>query len=435
MYRPIRLMTLAPGHFHAALVQKRHLNGVHPRAHVYGPLDTDTLAHVARVASFNARRENPTAWCLDVRTGPDYLERFLREQPGNTVVLGGRNKPKIELMRLAVENALHVIADKPWVIDHADFPKLEALFREAQTREVLVWDVLTERFEITNWLQREFVRDLELFGPWQAGTPEQPALVLHSVHHLKKLVSGVPLARPWWWFDPAVSGESLADVGVHLVDLALRMLAPDRALDYATDVQVLSGTREPLLVTEDQFRQVTRLPAFPPELAERVVNGQLYYAGNGTATFAVRGVHVRVGTAWEFEAPGGGGDTHQSVARGARALVAVRQEPNGWPEVYVTATNPAERGAVLKRLTEKCALLARDFEGLAVVDLGDAALVRVPEAWRATHEDHFGAVMDEYMRCFHAPRAVPHWERPNALARYYITTKAVELARRDSPLS
>ena len=34
-------MTLAPGHFHAALVQKRALHGVHHRTHVYGPLDPD----------------------------------------------------------------------------------------------------------------------------------------------------------------------------------------------------------------------------------------------------------------------------------------------------------------------------------------------------------------------------------------------------------
>jgi hypothetical protein len=33
------------------------------------------------------------------------------------------------------------------------------------------------------------------------------------------------------------------------------------------------------------------------------------------------------------------------------------------------------------------------------------------------------------MRYFQTPRAVPVWEKPNALARYFITTKAVEMAR------
>ena len=53
----------------------------------------------------------------------------------------------------------------------------------------------------------------------------------------------------------------------------------------------------------------------------------------------------------------------------------------------------------------------------------------IPDGWRAGHEDHFGAVMEEFVRFFHTPRAIPPWEKPNALARYYITTKAVEMAR------
>ncbi len=420
-------MTLAPGHFHAALVQKRALHGVHHRAHVYAPLDGDTLAHLARVASFNARHDNPTAWELDVRAGADYLNRFAREQPGNTVVLSGRNKPKIDLMRLAVENGLHVVADKPWIIDHADFPKLEDLFRQAELRDALVWDVLTERFEITNWLQREFVRDADLFGTWQAGTRDEPALVLHSTHSLKKTVNGAPLVRPWWWFDPAISGEPMADVGTHLADLAIWLVAPEQAVDYARDVQMLAADRAPLLLSEEQFRQVTRHPHFPPELRPRVVNGQLYYAGTNSATFTLRGVHVRLCTEWEFESAGG--DTHQSYARGTRATVSVRQQPSGHAELFVAATNPGEHASVVQTLRDKCDALQREFAGMSVADLGTEAQVLIPESWRAGHEEHFGAVMDEFVRYFHAPRAVPAWDKPNALARYYITTKAVEIAR------
>jgi hypothetical protein len=420
-------MTLAPGHFHAALVQKRALHGVHHRTHVYGPLDPDTISHLARITSFNCRRDNPTAWDVDVRAGSDYLDRFAREQPGNTVVLSGRNRPKIDLMALAVENCLHVIADKPWIIEHADFPKLEALFRQVELRDVLVWDVLTERFEITNWLQRELVRDLELFGEWQAGTPSQPALTLQSVHSLKKAVNGQQLVRPWWWFDSAISGEAMADVGTHLADLAIWLVAPEQAVDYATQIQMIAADRTPLLLSEDEYRQVTRQIGYPPELRARIVNGQLYYAGNNTATFALRGVHVKLATTWEYESPGG--DTHQSCARGTRATVSVRQQPGARAELYVAATNPADYAVVLKKLRDKCDVLQREFVGMSVADSGAEAQVMIPDSWRATHEDHFGAVMDEFVRYFHAPRAAPAWERPNALARYYITTKAVEMAR------
>lgn len=428
MYKTIRLLTLAPGHFHAALVQKRPLHGVHHRAYVYGPLDADTVSHVARITSFNTRRDGPTAWEIDLRTGPNYLERFAREQPGNTVVISGRNRPKIDLMTLAVESCLHVIADKPWIIEPADFPKLESLFKQVELRDVLVWDVLTERFEITNWLQREFIRDADLFGQWQAGTPDRPALLFHSVHALKKQVNGQSLVRPWWWFDPAISGEAMADVGTHLADLAIWFISPDQPVDYATQIQMLRADRTPLLVNEDQYRQVTRQATFPPELRPRLVNGQLYYAGNNTATFTLRGVHVRLSTAWEFESPGG--ETHQSRACGTRAIVSVRQQPNGRAELYVSATNPADRADVLKKLRDKCVALQREFAGIAVADLGTEAQVLIPDSWRAGHEEHFGAVMDEFVRYFHNPRAVPPWEKPNALARYYITTKAVEMARK-----
>lgn len=428
MFRLLRLMTLAPGHFHAALVQKYALHGVHHRAHVYAPLDADTLAHLGRIAAFNARADQPTAWDIDLRSGADYLDRFAREQPGNAVVISGRNKPKIDLMTRAVESCVNVIADKPWIIDHADFPKLEALLRQADLREVLVWDVLTERFEITNWLLREFTRDKELFGEWQAGTPARPALELKSVHYLKKTVAGQPLVRPWWWFSPEISGDAVADVGTHLADLSLWLVAPDQAVDYATQIQMLSADRALLLLTQEQFGALTGLPTFPPELRPYSAEGNLYYAGHNSATYALRGVHVKLETAWEYEAPAGG-DTHHCVARGTRAVASIRQPAGGLPELFVSATDPGQHAALVEQVRSRCDSFQRDFAGLSVADDGHEVRVLIPESWRTTHEDHFAAVMEEFVRYFHTPRAVPPWERPNALARYYITTKAAEMAR------
>ena len=37
--------------------------------------------------------------------------------------------------------------------------------------------------------------------------------------------------------------------------------------------------------------------------------------------------------------------------------------------------------------------------------------------------------MREFADHFHNPRQVPPWEGPNLLAKYHVTTKAVELAR------
>lgn len=432
--KPIRLITLAPGHFHAALVQKKVIPGVHRRCHIYAPLDADTVAHLDRLAGFNARPNDPTDWEVDLRAGPDWLQRFEREQPGNTVVLSGRNRPKIDLMRLAVWQGLNVLADKPWIVESADFPKLEEVYREAELREVLLWDVMTERHEITNRLQRELVRDSDIFGVWQVGTPTRPALVLESVHALMKTVAGRPLVRPWWWFDAAISGEAMADVGTHLADLALWLISPELAVDHRTDIQMLDAKSWPLPLAEEQFRSLTGLPGYPPELGKKVVNGRLVYAGNNTATFTLRGVHVKLSTMWVCEPPPGGGDTHTSVAMGTKAAVAIRQTPGSQPELFVTAVDHADHEELVRLVQRKCARLQWNCPGLGFAVLGNEVQLLIPDRLRTGHESHFAAVLEEYARYFNTPRAVPPWERPNTLAKYFITTRAVALAREKRPV-
>ena len=132
---PVRLMTLDPGHFHAALIQKEMYPGVDPTVHVYAPVGSDLLAAPgARRRRFNERAERPTSWRLEVHAGADFLERMLRERPGNVVVISGRNRGKIDRILASVEAGLNVLADKPWLISAADFPKLEKVLALAASR-------------------------------------------------------------------------------------------------------------------------------------------------------------------------------------------------------------------------------------------------------------------------------------------------------------
>jgi predicted dehydrogenase len=293
--------------------------------------------------------------------------------------------------------------------------------------------MMTERHEVTNRLMGEFIRDPEIFGDWRVGTAARPALVLESVHFLKKWVAGRPLARPWWWFDPAISGEAIADVGTHLADLAIGFLSTEGALDYRTDIHVLDAERWPLVLSEEQFRLVTLLPGYPPELAERVVEDQLYYAGNNTATFTIRGVHVMMAASWEFDSPQGGGDTHNAIAHGMRTSISIRQARGKHPELSIAAVEPADHTDCVRAAQGRCAALQSRYPGLAVDDRGTDVRLLIPESLRTSHESHFAEVIDEYARYFASPRAVPSWERPNALAKYFITTKSVELARAKRP--
>ena len=90
-----RIITLDPGHFHAALVQKEMYPGVSKRVAVYAPLSADLAEHINRIARFNLRRDNPTEWELDIHASPDYLERMAKDRGGNLVVLSGKNGAKM----------------------------------------------------------------------------------------------------------------------------------------------------------------------------------------------------------------------------------------------------------------------------------------------------------------------------------------------------
>ena len=72
----VHLITLAPGHFHAALVQKSTTPGIDSVVHVYAPEGPELDAHMALINQYNNRSDNPTHWKEEVYTGPDFLEKM-----------------------------------------------------------------------------------------------------------------------------------------------------------------------------------------------------------------------------------------------------------------------------------------------------------------------------------------------------------------------
>ena len=109
----VRLITLDPAHFHAALVQKEMLPGIAKRVSIYAPLGLDLLAHLSRIEQFNSRADHPTSWELDVHCSPRSLDEMLSARPGNVVVLSGRNRGKIDKIKASLDAGLNVLADKP----------------------------------------------------------------------------------------------------------------------------------------------------------------------------------------------------------------------------------------------------------------------------------------------------------------------------------
>ena len=284
----VRLITLDPGHFHAGLVQKFMYPDVSPVVHVYAPAGPDLQEHLKRVEGFNTRADKPTHWEEKVYTGPDFLQRMLSEKAGNVVVLAGNNARKTEYIERSVAAGFNVLADKPMAITPENFKLLRKAFDRAADKKVLLYDIMTERYEITSIIQRELARMPELFGTLQKGTPEQPAVVIESMHHFFKEVAGKPLIRPAWFYDVRQQGEAVPDVGTHLVDAVQWICFPDQALDWKKDIKVLDAHRWSVKMTPEQFKRSTGQATYPDYFKQDIAaDGSLDVYANGDVTYAL----------------------------------------------------------------------------------------------------------------------------------------------------
>src|SRR5712671_6008325 len=144
--KTVRLITLDPGHFHAALVQKAMYDDVDSVVHVYAPAGPDVQLHLDRINAYNNRKENPTHWKEEVYTGDDFFEKMIREKKGNVVVLAGNNQKKTEYILRSLQAGFNVLADKPMAINSEGFELLKKAFETAKSKNLVLYDIMTERF-------------------------------------------------------------------------------------------------------------------------------------------------------------------------------------------------------------------------------------------------------------------------------------------------
>jgi predicted dehydrogenase len=427
---PSQLIIADPGHFHAALLQKQMYSGVASRVSVYATLGPDVLDYLKRISLFNLRRDNPTDWQLDVHLSDDAISEMLRDRPGNIVVFAGRNRGKIDRILASLEAGLNVLADKPWIISSSEMPKLEAALLLAESKHLAAYDIMTERYEVTSELQRVFVNDAEIFGKLEYGTASDPGIRARSVHNVMKVVAGVPLQRPAWFFDVAQYGEGLADVGTHVVDLVQWTAFPDQSIDYRKDIQIIEGRHWALPISKAQFAAVTGEVDFPEAVSSAVHDGKLDYYCNNAVHYTLRGVHVKLEILWDWEAPKGAGDVYEASFRGTKSRVEIRQteKEKHIPELYIVPAGTG-RDEVLTALRKKVVALQKQWPGLAIDEGAGELRIIVPEGFRVGHEDHFGQVTNRFFDYLRSAGSMPAWERPNMLAKYWVSTKGVEMSR------
>ncbi len=426
----VKLMTLDPGHFHAALVQKGMYEQVDPTVYVYAPEGADVKDHLKRIENFNTRAENPTSWEEVVYTGNDFFDKMVAEKPGNVMVTAGNNAKKTDYILNSVKAGINVLADKPMVITPDNFPKLEEAFKVAEENGVLLYDIMTERHEITTILQRELSKIPEVFGELQTGTAEKPAITKESVHHFFKYVSGNPIKRPAWFFDVDQQGEGIVDVTTHLVDLIQWEAFPEAILSKE-DVEIVGAKRWTTDMTPEMFSRVTQLGTYPEYLGKYVDGDALKVYSNGEIVYKLKGVYAKTSVIWNYEAPEGAGDTHYSIMRGSICNLIIKQgEEEGYkPTIYIEATIDEGletfEGGLSKAINQDLAVM---YPGIKMLKLGDKLwTVDIPAKYKVGHEAHFAQVTEKYLRYLKWGR-LPEWEVPNMIVKYYTTTEGMKAA-------
>lgn len=431
----IKLITLDPGHFHAALVQKSMYPDADSTVYVYAEESKDLDLHLEKIEGYNHDAENPTHWKEEVYRGKDFLKRMIDDKKGNVVVIAGNNHHKTAYIDAAVKGGFNVLADKPMGINAANFDLLKATFSTAADKKLLLYDIMTERSEITNILQRELAAIPEVFGSLQKGSPDQPAVEMESVHYLYKYVSGKVLTRPSWFMDTSQQGEAIADVAVHLVDLVQWACFPDQVINYEKDVQLHRASHWPTAMTLSQFNTITKSNDFPDYLKKDVKDTILKVFANGEINYKLRDVHVKVRALWDYKAKAGG-DSHFAIFRGTKADLVIKQgeDQDFKPTLYILPSVGSEnQSAYGQQVLEQMNGIKARYPGVELKKINKGWEVLIPEEYKNGHEAHFAQVTTRFLSYLKNGN-MPAWEVPNMLAKYYTTTQALSLAVKEEEL-
>jgi len=136
-----------------------------------------------------------------------------------------------------------------------------------------------------------------------------------------------------------------------------------------------------------------------------------------------------VSVIWNFEAPPGSGDTHFSVMKGSKANLIIRQgkEENFRPVLYIEPVSEDDT-SFESDLNTALAKVQANYPGVEVERKGGVWMVVVPDEYHNGHEAHFGQVAEKYLE-YLLNNNMPEWEVPNMITKYYITTRALDIAK------
>lgn len=429
----VKLIVFAPGHFHASLLQKENIDQVNDTVYVYAQEGPEVEQYLKNITSYNSRNDNPTNWDVKVYTGDDFWSKMLNEKRGNVVVLSGKNQDKTEFILSSVNYEMNVLSDKPMAINKHDFVLLEQAYENAEANGVILYDMMTERYELLNIIEKELINDPDFFGELDLGSTDNPAIKMNSGHHFYKDVSGVPTIRPAWYYDVEQQGEGIVDVTTHLIDLVNWKCFPNQSINYREDVEMIDADRWPTEISLDEFSKSTGTPTFPKYLNKYLVDDKLHVYANGIIKYKVKDANVELKVEWDYYGPNQGADTYSSTIRGTKASTIMLQgeEQNYRRQLYVKKNDNLKQDEFLKNIEKAISKLQESYPFISFSQSEEDSslyLIDIPVENRTGHESHFKNVAEAYFN-FLVNKNMPDWEIPNTIAKYYITTKALEIAQ------
>lgn len=416
------LAFLDPGHFHAALTLRERNPSVSPEVFVYAAAGAELDDFLALIERFNRRPERPTAWRPRVRLSADPLAQLLAERPGDLVVLAGRNGGKARVIQALHAAGLHVLADKPWLVEPGDL----AAIRASLAGGALVREMMTGRRDPVARLVKRLVDDPDLFGGFDPDAAF--AIEQESVHHFEKRVDGVPLRRPWWYFDSRVQGGGAVDIPTHLVDQAQWWL--DGAADGAA-ARLLSARGWSTRVPLDVFTRVTGAPSVPPALAPAVEGGALRVFSNAELVYRLAGVTARAIARWEPSTPPGGGDTSRAVLRGRHATVSLAQTAETGFRRRLRVRARRDAAATARALGEALEKARAEGPGASARAVAAGLHEVVVEGADGGHEGHFALLLGEVLEWIDAGHR-PADLAARTLAKYALLAEAAAATAADA---
>ena len=410
------MVVINPVHYHAALIQKNKLENVSDTVNVYAPEGKELNAYLNTIKLFNGRKEHPTNWLESVHICNNCMDSLPVASKGDFIVLACPNNKKADYILSSVMKGYNVLSDKPMAININNFKKLKEAYDLAKEKGILIYDLMTERYDILNILVRKLISNKCFFGNFDGGVS------MSSVHHFFKNVAGSFLVRPEWYYDVGQQGEGITDVTTHLIDLVFWQCFPNEEI-YPEDIKLTAATHYSTPITLQQYEQSTGANSFPNYLNYCSRDSTIDVMSNGTISFEVKQLPVDISVRWDFEAPDGSGDTFTAEYKGSKASIKIIQDKN----------TDFKKQLVLKASEESIKkvffALKKDFPSLSMTPYRNGSWIfDVAPEDNLSHEEHFNLVCDAFLD-YLQNNELPKWEISNTITKYFITTESVRIAQ------